>query len=295
MSKTRGRTTVSGRMSTPSIELTCKNDHRFLLSPTALDDRIRDEKIACTKCKADLAFWRPFDLECHVCDNVYAVVTLKEACMLSDEGCNPCSDRGFGHIPFCVPDSWRYWWLIYRWTRDGRSKEDISRKMRNDYWEAVAHFCNAKEFISIFDDRRIIASSTGYFGADAVCLTEAPASDWAEIAEHQGGFGYVFRKRDVKKIGGQPVIHMLDDYIDAQKKIGFAEEIKPFVQLIRLAKNTKGRRKCDFLHEREWRTPIDIDLDVVKPFAVVIPQWRPKVKGWERIIEAAQEFEELSQ
>jgi hypothetical protein len=54
----------------------------------------------------------------------------------------------------------------------------------------------------------------------------------------------------------------------------------------------RGRtRFFDFLHEREWRVPSDIPLDLHKPVALVLPEgsaWH-KFAGdkWEQLVKAA--------
>jgi hypothetical protein len=286
---------LNDRMRKPSIRIDCALGHEAYESPTAVGDRIEKGDSRCALCGEPMAIAEPdFSLTCPVCDDEYHVTDLDEASLVSGEGCAACEARAFGCIRLRVFDSWTYWWSIYDWRRNGRSTADLARPRRTDYWEGLVHFCNADEFIGIFDKRRLIASPTGYFGVPAVCLTEATRGKWDEIAAVHGGFGYVFRKGDVTRAGGQPIINMLEPLLNAQRALGFAPEVKPFVQLLRPRRNASGSKRMDFLHEREWRVPCDILLDVLRPFAVIIPQWRPEGSDWGKIIEAALEFEELS-
>ena len=177
----------------------------------------------------------------------------------------------------------------------------FERQGRSDYWEGVVHFCKAEQFIAIYKERRIRASSTGLYTkrnpseSKAVCLTEATMPNWTELTKTHGDHGFVFRKRDIIGLSGAPAIYLPQSVLDGIKKRGQPIPRTPWPYLNRLTipSITPGI-KYDFLHEREWRVPQDIDLNVLPPYAVTFPRQRPGIDGEELILQAAMEFHELS-
>ena len=221
-----------------------------------------------------------------------------------DERCPECAgskewDADFYSV--VVADSWSAYYGVYDWTASGKRMDALERKGRTDYWEGLVHFCEAEQFIAIYEERRIRASSTGLYAkrnpseTKAVCLTEATMPNWEELKKSHGEYGFVFRKRDIIGASGAPAIYLPQSVLDAITQRGqpIPKTLWPYLNKLTIPSITPGK-KYDFLHEREWRVPQDIDLNVVQPYAVTFPRQRPGIDREELILQAAIEFQELS-
>jgi hypothetical protein len=131
------------------------------------------------------------------------------------------------------------------------------RKTRPDHWECVAHFTGPDSFARILRERRIRASSTGYYRMPAVCLTEVPIAWASDLRSRFGAFGFVFYKSALLQAGGAPAVNLPENLIAK----GLPDAIRPFVNKI--------GSNFNFLHEREWRTPSDLIFDPVRPMLVL--------------------------
>jgi hypothetical protein len=129
----------------------------------------------------------------------------------------------------------------------------------------------------------------------AVCLTEATMPNWTELKKTHGDYGFVFRKRDIIGLSGAPAIYLPQSVLDVIKQRGqpIPKSLWPYLNKLTIPSVTPGT-KHDFLHEREWRVPQDIDLGVLLPYAVTFPRQRPGIDGEELILQAAMEYHELS-
>jgi len=277
-------------------DLECTKGHRFSVDATELEDYIDDNGFHCKKCKSPVDLCDEVSLECHICSETYSANSLKEARDAEGTQCGHCSGLGFRSY-FLVPDSWPCRLAEYDWTYNPTNPEQLQRLGRDDYWEGVIHFCTQKEFISIYDDQKIKASGTGYFRVPAVCLTETPKPCSSGLQKVHGDHGFVFKKSRIIAAGGNPAIYMGPKLIARQTRAGgFAVSVRPFVNLLRLSSVHSGSH-YDFLHEREWRVPGDIDLRAVKPFAVIIPgdtvHQRFVGNHRETLLAAAMQFGEL--
>lgn len=162
---------------------------------------------------------------------------------------------------------------------------DIKKYLRNgrdDYWELVIHYTLRKNFLEIIENQKIKAMPTGYFGTPAVCLTDAPSKFGHEFKHRYGPFGIAFRKRDIISGGGGPAVYLLDNIIKEQKEsFGFAPSLLPFLNVLRIPttapKHLKAKR-VDYLHDREWRYPGDIDFELIEPVGIVLPEGIPADK-----------------
>lgn len=179
--------------------------------------------------------------------------------------------------------------------------DNFRREDRPDYWELVAHYTRRDAFISILKNKKIEARNTGYFHVPSVCFTDVPVEFNTETKRTYGEYGLVFRKSDIITAGGGPVIYLSDQLIQSQKPLGFADAMKPFVNLVRLpatAPSGVKARRVNFLHDREWRFPSDLKLDSVVPVGLILPS-RAKEKGRFRgpdgryMIESAWEYGEI--
>lgn len=272
-------------------ELRCPKDHLLKLNASDLEAFLDDGDWGCPKCKKSLDLDGEVSLRCHICDMVYPVSEIEEAKDTIDGRCPPCEERGFTECSIHVPDSFYERKAMYEWMRNGKDISSLDRKGRTDYWEGVVHFCKAEEFASIFKDGRIKAGKTGLYNLPAVCLSEATAGGWDELKSRHGDFGYIFRKRDIIVAGGGPVLYMSPDLIKTQVG-GFSDQIKPFVNILRIPSVTPGKSKHDFLHEREWRLPRDLMFSKVRPEAVILGEFTKDTEGWEHIFKAVMEIEE---
>jgi hypothetical protein len=57
-----------------------------------------------------------------------------------------------------------------------------------------------------------------------------------------------------------------------QRAGGFANMVRPYVNVVRTKKIDPAKPRYDYLHEREWRVPSDVDLSVYKPFGVILAE-----------------------
>ncbi len=131
------------------------------------------------------------------------------------------------------------------------------RRERPDHWECLTHFTTAQAFATILQEGRIRAKHTGYFGLPAVCLTEVPV-EWAQdFSGRFGEFGLVFFKTSILQVGGAPTINLPPRLISPEMPGG----LRPFVNKIDASFN--------FLHEREWRAPSDLDFDRTPPMLLL--------------------------
>lgn len=250
----------------------------------------------CSRCGLEVELESPdeFALECHVCEMSYSTASLSEAMWSISEGCIACQEhRNFPGDSVHVYGSWHYLYAAYEWKKNGKDAAELKREERTDYWEGVIHFCEPSEFASICEADRILASETGYFGKPAVCLTEATFGNWRDLQVRHGHCGFVFRKRDILDAGGGPALYMPESLIQEQKRSGFADVVKPFVNLLRISSATPGKRKHNFLHEREWRMPGDINLREVQPFGIIVDDLGHSNPHWKLMLSAAMEFEEI--
>lgn len=278
-------------------DLECSEGHRFSVDPTELEEYIEDDSRPCKRCKRSVDLVDEVSLECHICSEVYLVSSLDAARAADDSECGHCSGLGFGSH-YLVPDSWPYRLAAYDWSCNPANPKHLERPGRDDYWEGVVHLCSQREFVSIYKEQKIKASPTGYFRVPAVCLTETPIPFCSELQQVHGDHGFVFKKSKIIAAGGNPAIYLTPQLIAAQSKVrGFASSVAPFVNLLRLKALHVGKSHHDFLREREWRVPGDVDLRRTRPFAVIIPGGRSgqRFSGPHRetLLAAAMQFNEL--
>ena len=283
--------------------LDCKNPQAMSFTPSEFEEWIEDGEFECNGCREEMSV-SGVTLECYICCAVIDFLSLSQIPAMLEERCPECAGREEWDADFysiVVAGSWSAHYGVYDWTAHGKRMDVLERKGRSDYWEGLVHFCNAEEFIAIYDERRIRASATGLYGrrnpteARAVCLTEATMPNWRELKERHGEYGFVFRKRDIIAVSGAPAIYLPQPVLDVIARRGerIPKTLWPYLNKLTIPSITPGRRH-DFLHEREWRVPQDIDLNVVQPYAVTFPRRRPGIDREELILEAAREFQELS-
>lgn len=292
-----------------TIEASCENSdceepQTMSFTPSEFEDWLNDGEYRCTRCGVELSI-SGLAITCALCSAEIDYLDLDH--LLNDILCDRCPECAgrwdvTGIHSVFIEGSWSESYFIYDWTRRGKSIGALERAGRTDYWEGLVHFCTAEEFISIYNDRRINASSTGLYGkrspsqTKAVCLTETTEPNWGELKAAHGDYGFVFQKRDIIRLRGAPSIYLLQLVIDQMKTDGetIPSTLWPYLTKLKLRSPSSSDTKHDFLHEREWRVPQDIDFKVARPFAVTFPKQRPGIEGDELILQAAREFQELS-
>jgi hypothetical protein len=272
-------------------------------TPSDFDEWLGEGEFDCKSCKKQLSVEGAV-VKCYLCDSEAEYFDLSHLPLVMDERCAACAGHPSWDADFytlVIAGSWTEEFMIYDWTRNGKQIADLERTGRTDYWEGLVHFCGASEFISIYKDRRIRASSTGYYKkahpekSRAVCLTEAVQSNWNELKSRFGEYGFVFRKRKIVELGGAPAIYLPQSVLDEMKSGGerIPPTMWPYLNKLQPPSTSSGT-KHDFLHEREWRVPKDIDFRRVRPYAVIFPKRRPGIEEEELILHAAREFQELT-
>jgi len=297
--------TKLGHITVYCENIDCKEPISVSFTPSDFDAWIGDCEFNCQSCGTELSV-EGAKLECHICGAEIEFDHLSQIPMLFDERCPHCAGHPTWDADFLsivVAGSWAADYAVYDWTANGKRVDILERKGRSDYWEGLVHFCSAKEFIEIYRQRRIEAHATGAFRrrkgsagkTRAVCLTETTEGNWAEIKAAHGDYGFVFQKRDIIGIGGAPAIYLPQRLFAA---LGRANQeipclLWPYLNKLKIGNAARGKR-YDFLHEREWRVPKDIDFDEIRPYAVTFPKRRPRIDDEELVLEAAREFQELS-
>lgn len=291
------------------IELRCENPdcpdgHSESHTPSQFADSVQWSDFLCPRCETELSIIG-LDLECYICGAEIEFSDLSDIRHWLDERCPYCAGSAYWDADFysvVIRGSWAELFQSYDWFERGKSSGPLKRQNRTDYWEGVVHFCQADEFISIYKQRRINAEATGLYvrrnpsASKAVCLTEATEGNWDEIKAKHGEYGFVFRKRDIISLDGAPAIYLPQTVIDELKATHqeIPRKLWPYLSKLKIPSVSKDGQKHDFLHEREWRVPQDIDFETVPPFAVTFPKRRPRIKDDELILVAAREFQELS-
>jgi hypothetical protein len=280
---------------TPKFTVVCERGHSRKLDPTALEHLIQSGEFGCKRCSNDYTLEGSVELVCHICDQTWEVSDLTEAMYAMDTACSHCEHVGDWTEPsYHVPHSWGMLSAQFEWVQRDRGSKSLKRAGRDDYWEGLIHFCTAEQFGAIHESGVIRACRTGYYRKPAVCLTEATAGGWDELKSLHGEFGFVFKKRDILKAGGGPVIYLSQHLIDTQRAHGgFDEKLKPFVNVVRTEYTDPERKRYDYLHEREWRMPADIILRRAKVYGVISGKFGQKTKGWENIFRAKIEYPEV--
>lgn len=291
-----------------SINVTCENNdcvgqQSLSFTPTEFEDFLEEGEFNCDSCGNEMSV-DGHQIECYICEVEFDDYSLSQISLLLDERCESCAGRPEWDADFYsirIAGSWSSEYDIYDWSASGKQASVLERKGRTDYWEGLVHFCSAEEFISIYRDRRIRCSSTGLYNkkhadkSKAVCLTEATIPNWDELKVAHGEYGFIFRKKDVIRLDGAPAIYLPQTIIDGMKSRNeqVPETLWPYLTKLQLP-TAASKQMQDYLHEREWRVPRDIDFESVTPYAVTFAKRRPNVEDQELILEAAREFQELT-
>jgi hypothetical protein len=282
----------------------CDKPDSFRFTPSEFESFLNRDEFTCSSCGEELSA-SGYHLKCYICDTECDGHSLSQLPLLLQERCESCAGREESDADVYsirIVGSWTAEFDTYDWSMTPKEANDLKRKGRTDYWEGLVHFCSAEEFVAIYKDRCIRASSTGLYNkrnpsdTKAVCLTEATVENWQEIKDVYGEYGFVFRKSEVIGLNGAPVITLPQSVIDAMKAKNEAipKTLWPYLTKLSLPAS-RSQKKVDHLHEREWRMPSDMRFDDITPYAVVFPKYRPGIPDEELILQAAREFQEISE
>lgn len=268
-------------MNPSSFSVTCVNGHVVRIGIDDLAD-IFDTQL-CPQCAAEISAIDPreVEVECTECgweesnDWETAAIWLWRGCPRCESNTNTS-----GNIQIAGTHSHTV--CEYENFSESADTEIYERTDRPDYWELIVHYTSKANFLSIMEEGLIEAKNTGYFGVPAVCLTEVPIKFSSEFKSHFGPYGIVFRKSDILRNSGGPAVYLPETIIKMQLSLGgFCTQIKPFINLVRITgmpKIAQASKKCDFLHEREWRFPKNLVFSNIEPFAVILPEGRASMK-----------------
>jgi hypothetical protein len=277
----------------------CSNKHLTRLSLDRLDDTLSDGN--CPNCSGRIERTNPESISviCLDCRTEHTG-TWTEMLGFFHEACPTCSANLAVGGRFHVVGSTPHEVSDYEEMHVREEAEAELRPARADYWEYVIHFCTPKQFEGILKANTIFAAETGYFKKPAVCLTDAPLAFTPEIEKAHGSCGFMFRKSVILKAGGGPAVYLSPSVLKAQKEGGgFSKTLMPFVNIVRPQNMASPYlKKYDWLHEREWRFPLDIPFDQMPPEAVVLPPGKKEerfcgFKSPKAVIAAARLFSEL--
>lgn len=260
---------------TDEVSIKCKGGDIIDLSLTEFEDVLDSGR--CPDCGEAIVTVVPdtFEVECVNCtwseENDWTAISA-----WLDQGCPRCGPALEIYSPLHIVGSFYHKVAVYDEYGNIIRAKTFERSARPDYWEVVIHFCKRQEFLSILKNGKIKACPTGYFYKPAVCFTETPLIHCGEIRNVHGPYGIAFRKSEIIKHGGNPALYLQDTLIQAQEQNGeFCDEIKPFINLLRIpatAPRNRKQKRVDFLHEREWRLASAVELDKVKPLGLVFPE-----------------------
>jgi hypothetical protein len=263
-----------------SVKVCCQNGCKILIeSKEDLHDSIYGDH--CCECGASISEIEPKELSVYCpCgySNVYDLDSLKH---YLNEGCpeaNPDTENSvaINHHHLTFQGSYYQKVADFEWGGKEISTDYLTRELRDDFWEYLTHYTSREGFESILRNQKIEIFATGYFGkkepgiSKAVCLTETPPEWSDEFFDEYGEYAFVFHKSDLQKIGALPVYYMDDSMLNVMTTTNsFPDKIKPFIQLLRTP-STGGSKKSkyDWIHNREWRVPQNIDITAIKPSGV---------------------------
>lgn len=130
--------------------------------------------------------------------------------------------------------------------------------------------------LSILTSKKIIASQLPWVGDyKAVCFTECPWSGLLGHTKQYSCYGLGFKKEFVFSKGGSPVFYVRADMFDEQHwEDKFVPFLTPFwPKYAPKNKDFNSGKPLDYSHEREWRTPNDLEFEYSDVAFVVLPDY----------------------
>lgn len=289
-------------MSDNDYLIICKNGHERQVSVDELEDNLDSETCPVKDCDAPIVKLVPSEvhIECIECGWDEQCYWEEAAIWLWSE-CPRCQSNTKTSGNIKIVGSHSHAVGEYQNFCEHADIAPFQRSDRDDYWELIIHYTSRNHFFEIMESLRIKAMPTGYFNEPAVCLTDAPAKFGHEFKHRYGPFGIAFRKKDIISNGGGPAVYLIDKVIEEQKGIGFASSFRPFLNVLRIPDTAPDKIKAkmvDYLHDREWRYPGDIDFNNVEPVGIVLPDGIPSHKfsgpSGKKLINIAWKYHEIS-
>lgn len=119
-----------------------------------------------------------------------------------------------------------------------------------------------EKMMNIIRARTVYASPVPHLpnSPKAVCFTECIWGGLVQMAEQYSQYGFVVSKRTVFEKGGGPALYVRGDTL---KSIWDAVpcDLEPFIQPFDPHGALRSGIILDWVHEREWRLPIDFEFD----------------------------------
>ena len=282
--------------------ISCSKGHKVKVTAENLEEWLEEECCQTTGCDGEIVDVEPNEISVECVDCGWAETSpWDEAIRWLWVDCPRCASNTGTSGNVRIVGSKSHAIGEYESFCDSIDTRPFKREGRPDYWEIIVHYTKRTTFLKIFNEKKIEAAPTGFFRLPAVCLTEAPITFSAEFRSRYGPYGVAFRKSDLLKAGGGPAIYLPDVLIRAQNsENGFHESLKPFLNVVRIPATAPAgvcAKKVDFLFDREWRFPTDIDFNKLRPLGVVLPEGATikKFDGpeWRDLIHIAWNFREL--
>lgn len=150
--------------------------------------------------------------------------------------------------------------LVVHFTKSGKMvREDLLQE--SDPLFAYKKSSAKDRLNSILKDRKIYASRMPFLPTQpcAVCFTECIWEGLRGLADQYSAYGIVFKKRLVFDLGGGPALYLRGDSL---VKIGndIPESIHAFIAPFDPEAVIKSGVPLDWLHEREWRLPRELEF-----------------------------------
>lgn len=115
----------------------------------------------------------------------------------------------------------------------------------------------------ILVEKSLIATTTGYFRKNSVCLTEMTTRGLITHSRKYSAFGLAFLKEYIFNKGGGPALYLREELLKTSEII-LDDRIQPFANKLNPATH-------DFHYEREWRLPVDLNFCYDDVFIVYAP------------------------
>ena len=116
--------------------------------------------------------------------------------------------------------------------------------------------------INILKTQTIIGSPMPWIegNPEAVCFTECVWQGLVRHTDQFSSYGLVFNKRSIFKRGGGPALYVRGDLVSSFDS-SLPQEQRVFVTPFDPDCSLKPGVRLDFLHEREWRLPGNLDFN----------------------------------
>lgn len=155
---------------------------------------------------------------------------------------------------------------LTRLTRKNATPTDVSKALRK------ADTASLRKLNQIIKSGSIRHGQFHPDFPDAVCLTECTLPGILGHAGRYGRYGVIFKKSDLYALGARPVAYVDDKRLKRLRSAAQAAPTNAALQADLMFSNMfrpSGGKVQNYTHEREWRCPVDVPLDLV--VGVIIP------------------------